>query len=88
MSTEAAKALAERLKDDKALRERLARAENHSARQQLVRAEGYDCTLEEVASHARHLSDAELERVVAGAAWAGYTGAGEGRVDTDPYIPT
>ena len=71
MSTEAARAFVERLREDEALRGRMAQAEDDHLRQQLVHTEGYDCTLEEAASHARRLSDAELEQVAAGGGYCG-----------------
>jgi len=66
MSQESATALIERLKSDEDLRARVLAADGAEARLDLVRAEGYDCTAEEVAALGAALPDEALESVTGG----------------------
>ena len=66
MSTEAAQTLFERMKTDEAFRERVLAEPGPEARLVLIRAEGYDCSADDLASFGAALADADLEHVAAG----------------------
>ena len=68
MSGHATRALVERLKTDEEFLTRVMAEERPDARFVLIRAEGYDCTAEEIAALAVRLPDDALERVTAGLA--------------------
>ncbi len=59
-------ALVERLESDEEFREKVLAADGAEARLELVRAEGYDCTAEEVAALDAALPDDALESVTGG----------------------
>jgi predicted ribosomally synthesized peptide with nif11-like leader len=66
MSLEDAKRLIERLNTDEEFREKILAAPEVAERLDLVAAEGYDVTEEEMASASAELSDAELDAVAGG----------------------
>jgi len=66
MSLEDAKRLIERLNTDEAFREKILAAPEVAERLDLVAAEGYVVTEEEMASASAELGDAELDGVAAG----------------------
>lgn len=66
MSEEATRAFVERMKDDPDFKARVMAVERVEARVELINAEGFDCTADEIEAHATRLGDAELGQVVAG----------------------
>ena len=64
MSIESAKAFANRVSRDPALKARLAAAATEQARLDIAKAEGYDFTREDMLQIRGELSDAELDAVV------------------------
>ena len=66
MSIESAKAFLERMKTDDEFRERMKEAADKEARMAIVKAEGFDFTMEEIATLKEELSDIELDMVAAG----------------------
>ena len=66
MSQESAKALIERLESDEEFRARVLAADGAEARLELVRAEGYDCSAEEIAALGAALPDEALGSVTGG----------------------
>ena len=70
MSHDATRELFERLKADTAFRDRVLAVKDPGERSALLRAEGFDCTAEEVAAHAAALDESELQGIVgAGTCW-------------------
>jgi predicted ribosomally synthesized peptide with nif11-like leader len=63
MSEDAVKALVERMKSDEQFRDRVLATTDEGERLALIRAEGYDCTLEEIAGEGERLDDDELAAV-------------------------
>ena len=66
MSEQAARELIERMKTDETLRDRVFDGADLEGRMAVVRAEGFDCTAEEIAAHVESLDDAELDGVAGG----------------------
>jgi len=66
MSIESASAFMERMKTDEDFRDRITKAEDAEQRGEIVVAEGFDFTREEVESVANELSDEELNAVAGG----------------------
>lgn len=66
MTREAARAFVERMRTDEAFREKVPAVEGTEERLALVRAEGYDLTLDQLGEHANALRDACVEGVSAG----------------------
>jgi len=64
MSLEQAQQFIERMKTDEAFRTKIMAVEEVDGRLNLAKAEGYDCTVEEIKSVSTELSDAELNSVV------------------------
>ena len=67
MSKEAAQAFVEKMKSDEAFRAGVMAEEDVEARMALIRAEGFDCSAEEIGA-LQELGDAELDGV-AGGGW-------------------
>ncbi len=67
MSQEQAKAFVERMKSDEAFAARVLAVEEGEQRLAFIRAEGYDCSAEEIAAEGGRLRDAEMTAVVGGA---------------------
>ena len=66
MSTESARAFADRVRTDPALKARLAAAATEQARLDIAKAEGYDLTRDDVQQIRGELSDADLDAVAGG----------------------
>jgi predicted ribosomally synthesized peptide with nif11-like leader len=66
MSQEQAQAFIERLKTDEAFRQKVLAVEGTEERLALARAEGYECSVEEIAAAGSRLADKELELISAG----------------------
>lgn len=66
MSAQATRDLVERMKTDEAFRERILAETEPDARLGLIRAEGYDCSHDDIASFGDALADAHLDVVNAG----------------------
>jgi predicted ribosomally synthesized peptide with nif11-like leader len=66
MSEEQAKAFIERMKTDEEFCEKVLAVEGTEGRLALARAEGYDCSAEEIAAEGGKLSEEELDTVVGG----------------------
>jgi len=65
MSEEAARAFIERMKSDDAFRATVLAEDDVEARIALIRAEGFDCSVEEIGA-LQELSEAELDGVAGG----------------------
>jgi predicted ribosomally synthesized peptide with nif11-like leader len=70
MSEDQARAFVERMKSDEAFRAKVMAEEDVEARLALIHAEGFDCSVEEIAA-LQELDDAELD-AVAGGSWGSY----------------
>jgi predicted ribosomally synthesized peptide with nif11-like leader len=68
MSERAAQEFIERMTTDEAFSTKVLAVADADARLELVRAEGFDCTAEEIAALGARLDKAELD-AVAGGAW-------------------
>lgn len=79
MSEQAARAFMERLKTDEAFQAKVTSAEDRDEFLELVKAEGFDCSSEEIAAQAAMLEETELDAVAAG--W----GAVSQESIVDPY---
>jgi predicted ribosomally synthesized peptide with nif11-like leader len=66
MSEHAAQAFMERLRNDEAFQARVTAAGDRDQFLELVKAEGFDCSPEEIAAQVSRLEDAELGAVAAG----------------------
>lgn len=66
MSLESANAFIQRVQSDSAFKQRLAEAPDSDARAQIVKAEGYDFTREEVMQLPQELTDAQLQEISGG----------------------
>ena len=64
MSVEQAKACVERMKTDEAFRARVMATEDVPGRMELIKAEGFDCSAEDILS-LQELGEVELDEVVA-----------------------
>ena len=77
MTVDAARAFVEHMKSDEAFRDRILGTADPGERETVIRAEGFDCTLEEVEALNTPLSDAELEMA------GGYGCIGDTKCDID-----
>jgi len=66
MSLESAKAFLERMKIDQEFAQKIMVATTTDSRMTLARAEGFNCTLQEVEQATSKLTDDELDQVVGG----------------------
>ena len=82
MSTESAKAFVERVKTDEDFAKRVAEAASREERAEIVKAEGFDFTAEELKELTNELSVEDLE-AVAGGSWCGATHESEGYCEKD-----
>jgi predicted ribosomally synthesized peptide with nif11-like leader len=76
MSQEAAQACVARMKTDEAFREKVMAADGVDARIEIVNAEGFTCTADEIKAHADELADAEMATVVGGLLACGVAACG------------
>ena len=67
MSMEQAKLFIERMMKDEAFRTRIMAVDDVAERMKIVKAEGYDCTPEEIEKCGQELTDSAVEGVAAGA---------------------
>lgn len=77
MTVEAVRDFLERMKSDGAFRDRILGTADPGEREMVIRAEGFDCTLEEVEAQNMLLSDAELNMT------GGYGCVGDFKCDVD-----
>jgi predicted ribosomally synthesized peptide with nif11-like leader len=68
MSQDHAKACIEKMKTDDAFRARVLAVEGLAARMQVINAEGFACSAEEIEAASAELNDADLSRVAGGLA--------------------
>ena len=68
MSEQAARAFIERMTTDEAFSTKVLAVADADARLELVRAEGFDCTAEEITAQGSRLDEAALD-AVAGGSW-------------------
>jgi predicted ribosomally synthesized peptide with nif11-like leader len=68
MSEQAAQAFIERMKTDEAFRAKTKAVEDTAEHLKLIKAEGFDCSAEEIAAQLTKLDETELEAIVAGEA--------------------
>ena len=66
MSMEQAKLFIERMMKDEAFRTRIMAVDDVAQRMKIVKAEGYDCTPEEIEKRSQELSDAQMEGTAGG----------------------
>lgn len=71
MSQEQAKACIEKMKTDEAFRAKVLAVEKVAARMQLINAEGFACSAEEIEAVSAELMDADLARVAGGGVGVG-----------------
>ena len=62
MSDQAAQAFIERAKGDEAFRHRVMAIDDVGQRMALIRAQGFDCTADEIQARGHPLSDVEMDR--------------------------
>ena len=72
MSLDEAQRLIERMDTDEAFRERVLTAPDTAGRLALARAEGFDCSVEEIESASLELGDAELDGVAGAGNYCGW----------------
>ncbi len=82
MSVEQATACVERVKTDEAFRTRVMAAEDVAARMELINAEGFDCSADEIGS-LQELAELDLETVVGGSIFYCGQASPEQEVRTD-----
>jgi predicted ribosomally synthesized peptide with nif11-like leader len=66
MSLDHAKGCLERMKTDDAFRARVLAVEGLAARMQVINAEGFACSAEEIEAASAELNDADLSRIAGG----------------------
>jgi predicted ribosomally synthesized peptide with nif11-like leader len=66
MSQKAAKAFFEKIKTDEEFRKKVMAAENDADRMKLIKAERFDCTLEEINEYDRQATDRNLDKICGG----------------------
>ncbi len=66
MSLDQAKAFIEKMKSDKAFREKVLAIEDVAGRLQLINSEGFTCTNEEIKAVSAELSDEDLDNLSGG----------------------
>lgn len=71
MAEEATQAFVGRMKSDAAFRDRVMGAKDTTERLEIIRAEGFECTEDDIAALARRLEDDEVTHVVGGLNAAG-----------------
>ena len=76
MSEQAARACVERMKTDDAFRQKVLAAGSVDERFEIINAEGFACTADELKAHADELADAEMAAVVGGLLACGVAACG------------
>jgi predicted ribosomally synthesized peptide with nif11-like leader len=66
MSQKAAKAFFEKIKTDENFRKMVMATDDDAARMKLIRAKGFDCTLEEINAFERQMGDKYSDKICGG----------------------
>jgi predicted ribosomally synthesized peptide with nif11-like leader len=66
MTQKAAKAFFDKIKTDDNFRKKVMAAEDDAKRIKLIKAEGFDCTMEEINAYERQLSDKYSDKICGG----------------------
>jgi predicted ribosomally synthesized peptide with nif11-like leader len=66
MSQKAAKAFFEKIRSDEIFRKKVMAVENDADRMKLIKAEGFDCTLDEINAFERQMGDKYSDKICGG----------------------
>jgi predicted ribosomally synthesized peptide with nif11-like leader len=66
MSQKAAKAFFEKIKTDEKFRKKVMAAENDADRMSIIKAQGFDCTAEEINAYERQMGDKYSDKICGG----------------------